>query len=46
MFLRFYLFILVKGRAQAGEGAEGERQADSMLSAEPKVGLNLTTLKS
>jgi len=33
-------------RAQAGEVAEGEREADSPMSREPDVGLNPRALRS
>ena len=39
IFLRFYLFL--RGRAQAGGGAEGE--AGSLLSREPDMGLDPRT---
>ena len=34
------LFIYLRDRAQAGEGAEGEGKADSLLSRKPDVGLD------
>lgn len=44
-FLRFYFFYFERERAGGGVEEEGERQADSTLSAEPNAGLSLTGLK-
>ena len=41
-FESFHLFIL---REKAGAEGERESQTDSMLSTEPDVGLDLTTLR-
>ena len=43
-----YLFIWERGRerAQVGEGAEGEGEADFPLSREPDAGLDPKTLRS
>ena len=40
------LFILEKERVRREEEGERESQADSPLSMEPNIGLNLTTLRS
>ena len=50
IFLKIYLFLLERARARAGGGAEGEgerkSQADPLLSVEPNVGLDHTSLRS
>jgi len=45
-FFKKRLIYKRKRGAQAGEGAEGEGQADSVLSVGPEAGLNPTTLIS
>ena len=44
-FLRFF-FIHLRDRVQIGGEAEGEEEADSLLSSEPDEGLNPRTWRS
>ena len=41
-----FIYLTERERAQAGGAAEGEGEADFLLSREPDVGLDLKTLRS
>ena len=45
-FRKGFIYFWEREKDRAGEGAEGEGQADSTLSVEPNFGLLLTTLRS